>query len=251
MRIVGNQETWLRFGRERPTAALLSGPAGVGRFTNATLIAGAFTKELLTLDSFLVKDAEELLAFLSTTPRTRKIAVVNPTKASAAAWSRILTVLESLPPSCHVWFVDNGAVPMAVRTRCVRYDFDFLSSDELRRIMPVDEDGVQPFDWNSGSYDAAEASKLAMSGISSVVAWIRSIENGSREELLRCVQGWQLPNTSLLREELDEQFQGRSKLTYPWSRVKRLSILNAIELLECPDARLGAVTAGMFLLEAS
>lgn len=188
--------------------------------------------------------------YFATSSSKLKIVIVHPVKASPNAWTQLLSLLESLPPRCHVWIVDNGSVPTAIQTRCMRYEFGFLTPDELRRIMPVEEDAMQLFDYKAGSTVAAEDSKIAMSGISSVVAWVRSIEHSSREELLRCVQGWDASNSHLLREELDAQYLGDSQITYPWKNVRQDKILNAIELLDCPSPRLGAVTAGLYLLES-
>lgn len=258
MRIVGNAPAWSRLvTKPLPQAALLIGPDGVGRRTGAISVAEKLSAgHHLVLDSLLAADAAELTRWVER-GIGRRVAVVSGAKSSPSGWNRLLKLLESLPELAHVWIVDEGNTPVAIKGRCHHYVFESLTTSQVLTILHRSELVAENMlDILSGEELTSVSQALnlfeANSKASSVVAWLGAVDRGSREDLLAATSGWSEAATKLLRRELEYQYDNETKLGVLLTRARKEPVLRALGILamEGPPT-VSAITAGTYLIDQS
>jgi len=84
---------------------------------------------------------------------------------------------------------------------------------------------------------------------STVISWLKAVENLSREELLLVCSHWSSADSAFLIEELANQYQGDSLVGFVLTSVSKRSILKALGFLSDKEIpRLSAMVSGLTLI---
>lgn len=255
MRLFGNERVWRALVKQLPTAALLTGPDGVGRRYGASGLAEKVSGgHALVLDKLTVEAADQLAAW--TLRRTkRRVAVVSAAGASPQGWNRLLKLLEELPPGVHVWIVGDGPVPLAVASRCHVFEFDYLEPEHVSAAAVAQGDVTQEeLDLMPTkafrSFDELARERAGLARLSNVRAWLYAVERKSREELLDSVGVWTASASRLLVRELEAQYDNGTLLGSRLTRNSKDNIIRAIaELVRGTAPKVSALVAGTFLID--
>ena len=132
-----------------------------------------------------VRSLQETIPYRPSRDRYKIFIVDEVHMLSTAAWNAFLKTLEEPPP--HVKFIfattEVNKVPVTILSRCQRYDFKLIRSDEiatrLRKVL--DAEGVKADDAAVRiiAREAAGSMRDAMSLLDQVIAWV----GGSDESL--------------------------------------------------------------------
>jgi DNA polymerase-3 subunit gamma/tau len=122
---------------------LFSGEGGLGKTTlaglTAALIADDTPPEFILVDGADatgvddMRDVKKQLSFVSFKSRIKAVIVDECHRLSANAWDTLLRATEN-PPAHVYWFfctTNPGKIPKTIRTRCLMYELQLVSSNEL------------------------------------------------------------------------------------------------------------------------
>lgn len=126
---------------------LFVGPSGCGKTTLARLVgiyANVPLKNLLEFDAATHSGAESVrsltegIKYKAFGKNPNKLIIVDECHSlSKQAWQALLKSIEE-PPEHVYWCLcttEVGKVPQTIKTRCVRYDVDPLSDDDIRDLI--------------------------------------------------------------------------------------------------------------------
>jgi hypothetical protein len=182
---------------------------------------------------------------------------VSGARSSRSGWNRLLKLLESLPPLAHVWIVDEGNTPVAIKGRCHHYVFEPLTTSQVLTVLHRSElvaDNMLDLLAGEELSSVSQALNLfeANSKASNVVAWLGAVDRGSREELLDATSGWTEAASKLLLRELEYQYDNETKLGVPLTRARKEPILRALGIITMGGPPIvSAITAGAYLIDQS
>lgn len=238
--VYGNEHVWKLFEIDKPLAAILSGPSGVGKWTGASLAAEALTipEGIVRYKDVSVKDMHELAEWLQYRSSFKKVAIVEPGDCHKNVWPILKCLIEDTEH--HVWLVGQD-FPSSIRDLCSEYRLSLLSREELKKffrkieLISVDEEYL----FSLGSVEKALAMHKALNVKAAVANWIRAVEESNRDLLLTATQTWEPRHTELLVAELQKQLVGKTVIeAIQLQRVSRDKILNALTLFGAPEANL-------------
>ena len=132
-----------------------------------------------------VRQLQETVPYRPARDRYKIFIVDEVHMLSTAAWNAFLKTLEEPPP--HVKFIfattEVGKVPVTILSRCQRYDFKLIRSDEiaarLRHVLDVEKIETDDEAIRIVAREAAGSMRDAMSLLDQVIAWV----GGSGEPL--------------------------------------------------------------------
>jgi DNA polymerase-3 subunit gamma/tau len=125
-------------------AFLLIGPSGVGKTTLARIIASELNCTLMEIDAATftgidsIREITSNLNYKAFGESGRRAIIIDEAHAlSKQAWQALLKSLEE-PPEHIYWMLlttEAAKVPNTIRTRCVSYNLDFLSEDDIFDLL--------------------------------------------------------------------------------------------------------------------
>jgi hypothetical protein len=257
MRLVGNNASWRQLFSELPSAAILSGPDGVGKRTGALTIAKKVSGgDSFCRDVFDLQAATDMAAWARRSGG-RKIAVIPASTANRHSWAVLLRILEELPVKTHVWVIEDASIPAPVKSRCSYILFDRLDPDGVKTaaltsgLIDSNDFALLPSKSFTSFSDLQDESRQ-IEKVSLVNAWIEGVERGSREEVFDAVYGWNADASRLLARDLEQQYLGKSLLGRKLTRVRKDVLLRGIGELACSNTpKVTALVVGAYLIDSS
>lgn len=244
----GNADKWAQFERDRPSVAILDGPAGVGKFTGATDVAYNLTgiESILRFQNTTVKDVRELSVWFKYQSDMPKIAILEPGACHPNVWVMLKTLIDRLPENAHLWIVDSYThrAPKGIRDRAFYYHFDLLTAAEMGTFLAEADTITLDHDYVTtlGSVDRVMEMNTALQHKPAVANWIKAVEESNRDLLLIASRAWESQHTTLLMAELEAQLEGTTVVEGTiFRRVPKERLRTALTLLQ--DGRDPGVTA--------
>lgn len=228
--IVGNAKARERLNKILPEARviLLSGPAGVGKFTVAeqAALAVADPGDVLSHRGSLaidyIRDIIEQAYFQASGTKGRAF-ILECDEYSQEAMNAMLKILEEPPKNVYFFLVSSTSLPSTIVSRCQKVSFGSMTAPEVREALVGASWSFTQADryCHTGSVGAAMQEYALEEARTNMMTYLEACRKQEWDLILRCVPSW----GQLELECLVQHFMMRASKE-PDHRVDHIALAN-------------------------